>query len=119
MRLPVLRLVLVIGALFAMPTLARAHAILVDSRPAAGATVKPGKAALTLRFNSRIDAARSRIALVPQGKPETVLPIAHGDSPDTLTATAELAPGAYVIRWQVLAIDGHITRGELRFTAAP
>ncbi len=119
MRLPVLRLVLAIGALLAVPTLARAHAILLDSRPAAGATVKPGKVTLALRYNSRIDAARSRIALVPQGKAESVLPIAHGDTPDTLTAQAELAPGSYLVRWQVLAIDGHITRGELRFTAAP
>jgi hypothetical protein len=25
-------------------------------------------------------------------------------------------PGAYVVRWQVLAIDGHITRGDVPFT---
>jgi len=27
-----------------------------------------------------------------------------------------LAPGAHVLRWQVLAIDGHITRGDVPFT---
>ena len=38
-------------------------------------------------------------------------------SPDTLTAKATgLKPGAYRIRWQVLAPDGHITRGEIPFT---
>ena len=32
---------------------------------------------------------------------------------------ATLQPGAQVLRWQVLAVDGHITRGEIRFTAGP
>jgi methionine-rich copper-binding protein CopC len=27
-----------------------------------------------------------------------------------------LAAGAYRLRWQVLASDGHITRGEIPFT---
>jgi methionine-rich copper-binding protein CopC len=27
-----------------------------------------------------------------------------------------LAPGDYRLRWQVLAYDGHITRGEIPFT---
>jgi methionine-rich copper-binding protein CopC len=33
-----------------------------------------------------------------------------------LHATAHLAPGNYTIRWQVLAVDGHITRGDVPFT---
>jgi methionine-rich copper-binding protein CopC len=28
---------------------------------------------------------------------------------------ADLAAGGYVLRWQVLAIDGHITRGDIPF----
>jgi hypothetical protein len=37
-------------------------------------------------------------------------------SPDALAAkTKRLAPGAYVLRWLVLANDGHITRGEIPF----
>jgi methionine-rich copper-binding protein CopC len=27
-----------------------------------------------------------------------------------------LAPGQYRLRWQVLAIDGHLTRGDIPFT---
>ena len=30
-------------------------------------------------------------------------------------STDALSPGAYVLRWQVLAIDGHITRGDIPF----
>lgn len=119
MPLSILRLVLVVGVLLAVPVAASAHAILLDSRPAAGGTVRTGKTTLTLRYNSRIDAARSRIGLVAPGGTETRLAIMHGSTPDTLTATADLAAGHYLLRWQVLAVDGHITRGEIRFTAAP
>ena len=36
---------------------------------------------------------------------------------DALVGKANgLAPGKYKIRWQVLAIDGHITRGDIPFT---
>src|SRR6202035_2242496 len=30
-----------------------------------------------------------------------------------------LAPGVYVLRYRVLAVDGHITEGALRFTVGP
>jgi hypothetical protein len=33
-----------------------------------------------------------------------------------LAAHLGLIPGAYVVRWQVLAVDGHITRGDVPFT---
>ncbi len=103
----------------ALPLPAMAHAILLDSQPGQGATVAPGPATLRLRFNSRIDAARSRVALVAPGGMERVLPITHGEGPDVLSTPIDLAPGAQTLRWQVLAVDGHITRGEIRFTAKP
>lgn len=97
---------------------AEAHAILLESTPAAGATVKPGVTDLRMRFNSRIDVARSRITLVGPDHAPVVLAITS-DHPDVvLSAVATLAPGLQSLRWQVLAIDGHITRGEIRFTVA-
>lgn len=47
------------------------------------------------------------------------LPIRPDGPPDVVSAGAELAPGAYTLRWQVLAVDGHITRGDVPFTVAP
>lgn len=96
-----------------------AHAILVDSQPAALATILVGEATFSLRYNSRIDGVRSRISLVRAGTADVVLPIGRDDPPEVLTAHAVLEAGAYVLRWQVLAIDGHITRGDLPFTVAP
>jgi methionine-rich copper-binding protein CopC len=46
-----------------------------------------------------------------------VLTIDSAGPPDVIDTTAELnTSGAYVVRWQVLAVDGHITRGDVPFT---
>ena len=99
---------------------ASAHAVLLESEPAPRAAVAPGPAGFALRFNGRIDRARSRLTLLRPDRTEAVLRIEDGGPPDVLRARAEgLRPGAHVLRWQVLAVDGHITRGDVRFTVAP
>jgi copper resistance protein C len=102
--------------LTALPGPAAAHAILLDSAPALGSRVKAGKVAFHLRYNSLIDQRRSRLTLTLPDKTTKVLPIAQNDAQDVLISQAELAPGAYSLRWQVLAVDGHITRGDIGFT---
>ncbi len=104
-----------------LPGAAGAHAILVDSSPAVHGNIPAGHEAMTLRFNSRIDRERSRLTLVAPDKTETRLPIGPDGPPDVMTAASDLGPGDYTVRWQVLAVDGHITRGDVPFTvtAAP
>ncbi len=93
-----------------------AHAILVEASPAAGSTVGGPDLAVRLRFNSRIDGARSRLILVQPDKQQRPLTLGEQPGPALLTAKVTgLAPGAYRLRWQVLAADGHITRGEVPF----
>jgi hypothetical protein len=100
-------------------TSASAHAILIKSEPMAGATVAAGTLAMSFRYNSRIDQARSRLTLIKPDRNQTTLKIAPSAQPDTLETTAQVSvPGAYVVRWQVLALDGHITRGDVPFTVA-
>jgi methionine-rich copper-binding protein CopC len=113
-----MRLIVAILAAVILSSSALAHAILVESTPAANAVVTGSSVALTLRYNSRIDKARSQLMLLRPDKSETKLAIAEDGPEDILTATVTLDPGAYRIRWQVLAIDGHITRGDLPFTVA-
>ena len=108
------------GGIALGPVAARAHAIMVASLPAAGAVVHDKSGRVMVRFNSRIDKVRSRLLLVRPDGTSTTLELDGTPSPDTLTATVgELAPGSYRLRWQVLAIDGHITRGDIPFTVAP
>ena len=98
------------------PPIALAHAVLISSTPQKNTAVSGPEIAISLKYNSRVDAARSTLSLLkPDGAVETVGGLTQ-PSPDMLSATGHgLAKGAYVLRWQVLSSDGHITRGEVPF----
>jgi methionine-rich copper-binding protein CopC len=103
--------------LLLVPAGASAHAVLMASTPAAGASVTAGKLSMSFRYNSRIDRVRSRLTLTLPDRTQSILRILPTGGPDTLETGADLTtPGAYVMHWQVLATDGHITRGDVPFT---
>jgi len=112
------RLSLVIGLLLClMPgSAALAHAILETSQPSEGANVAAGDINILLTYNSRIDPARSAVTVTAAGKVLSKLAVAAGGTPNVLTATAHLAAGKYILHWQVLSLDGHITRGQVSFS---
>lgn len=106
-------------AMFWMVRSAMAHAILLESSPSLNSTVAGPGIPIKLRFNVRIDATRSRLTLVKPDASTESLAISKDASADTLASQAQgLNPGGYRIRWQVLASDGHITRGEIPFQVA-
>jgi methionine-rich copper-binding protein CopC len=116
-RYRVARLIAVLLGLLIGGGLAESHAILKESRPAANSQVAGPDVPIILKYNVRIDAKLSKLQLLNPDNSTTNLKIEAPTSPDTLNATATgLKPGAYRIRWQVLAPDGHITRGEIPFT---
>jgi methionine-rich copper-binding protein CopC len=106
----------VVALLAASSRPALAHAVLVSSTPQKNAAVSGPDITINLKYNSRIDGARSTLSLLkPDGTVEKIGAPAQV-APDVLSATGHgLAKGAYVLRWQVLATDGHITRGEVPF----
>lgn len=110
-------LFLALAASLLSPSSSLAHAVLLESSPALKSSVIGPDVPLKLRFNVRIDAARSRLTLVdPNGDSQT-LDISRQDSPEIISGEAKgLHAGLYRLRWQVLASDGHITRGEIPFT---
>ena len=89
---------------------AEAHAVLISSKI-------EGKQIL-LHYNGRVDAARSRLSLVNQdGTTAQQIACSAGEDPATLKGDlAALAPGAYTLRWEVLSVDGHISRNDLPLT---
>jgi methionine-rich copper-binding protein CopC len=113
------RVLPVLAALCCAPLPAAAHAILLDMQPPPAGTVAAGHAEFRLRFNSRVDAHRSRLTLTRPDRSQAVLAIVAGPTEDILTGATDLTPGAYTLRWQVLATDGHITRGDVPFTVVP
>ena len=108
--------ILVSGGLLLSAQASFAHAILVEATPTPNSKVAGPDVAIRLKFNSRIDSDRSRLTLaLPDGSTRK-LDIQPQKSPDTLTSQASgLNAGTYKIKWQVLAVDGHVTRGELSF----
>ncbi|MBV8476779.1 MAG: copper resistance protein CopC [Acidobacteriaceae bacterium] len=92
------------------------HAILKECSPAPHSIVSGPDINIRLRFNSRIDAAHSSLHLTIGSQSRDVKATAQAE-PDTLLGQAKaVTAGEYRIQWQVLAIDGHITRGEVPFT---
>ncbi len=92
-----------------------AHAVLLSAYPAANAVLDPSPFQVKLRFNSRIDAKRSRLTLAGSPGAEQALAI-HQETPDVILAqVSTISSGAYILRWQVLAEDGHISRGSVPF----
>jgi methionine-rich copper-binding protein CopC len=93
------------------------HAVLKETHPAANSKVAGPDVPIQLKYNVRVDGKLSRIQLLNPDNSTTDLKLEEQTAPDTLNAKAMgLKPGAYRIRWQVLAPDGHITRGEVPFT---
>jgi methionine-rich copper-binding protein CopC len=106
-------------ALLLVGHLVEGHAILKQTSPAAGSTVTGPDVPIMLKFNVRIDATRSKLQLMTPENKMLDLSVEKQASPDILTAKATgLRAGEYKIAWQVLAPDGHITRGLVPFKVA-
>jgi methionine-rich copper-binding protein CopC len=97
--------------------IAFAHAILVKSTPAPSEIVAGPKVSVALSFNSRVDQARSTLTLVSPDHSTSRLKVdVDPSSPAKLIAQISSAgAGSYKLGWQVLSVDGHITRGEIPF----
>lgn len=101
-----------------LPASTAAHGILLDSIPRAGETTPVPMLRLDLRFNARIELGLSKLRItgpsgedvpLPDGGPKT-------GGPGQLWATLPpLAPGIYMVHWQIFTGDGHLSHGRLSF----
>jgi copper resistance protein C len=110
---------LLLAALLLLPLhhAASAHAIILSSEPPAGGVVTGPDVSVNLHFNSRVDRERSKLLVISTDGKETLVPLGDDSTDDTLIGQAQgVAPGDYRLRWQVLSVDGHITRGDIVFS---
>jgi len=100
---------------------AAAHSLLLESSPAADATLSEGPPQISLRFNNRIEKKLSTIHVLDARGAQRPVAVLVGDGAvDQLTATVPtLAPGTWRVEWQVLSTDGHIVSGRFSFRVAP
>ncbi|HWN14310.1 MAG TPA: copper resistance CopC family protein [Candidatus Dormibacteraeota bacterium] len=99
------------------------HAIVLESTPVHDAVLERAPGQVTLRFNSKLEKRFTRITLATGDRPPAPVAVPGDDDaspPDRIVIPlSPLAPGVYVLRYRVLAVDGHITEGALRFTVGP
>ena len=112
---------LVVAALIAAWTApaASAHAGLLSSDPAAGATLGAAPTEVTLSLSERPVSALSSIVVADgrgntyqTGRPE----LSPGDPLTLVVPVRPLARGVYTVKWRVdSAVDGHATTGAYQF----
>lgn len=100
-----------------MPAMLGAHAVLIESQPPHGAALRHPPATITLRFNAALERVITQVYLMDRKQHE--MPLELLDDPhanQVIARLPKLEPGVYTIRYKVLARDGHVTEGTIRFT---
>ncbi len=102
-----------------VPAIALAHVTLRASEPGGGETVKaPGR--LVLLFDGPVDRSTSWVLLVGPRQTKIILGYPRpGGSPESLEyGLPLLMPGAWEVRWSVVASDGHRVEGVVKLTVS-
>jgi len=108
-------LLAVFGVGLLAPAGADAHAFLISSSPAQGARLGTAPSLLTLAFSEPVVAGSERVSVTRAGAGviKTAPPVLRG------ALVHQSFPGGlhgvFVVSWQVLADDGHLTAGEFAF----
>ena len=109
---------LALAVMLSAPCIAHAHAMLVSSSPAVGASVASAPAAITLAFTQPVDAARCTIELDAENGDRIRLgqPATSGDG-SVLSApiSGALSAGGYRVLWHATNHEGHQTSGDFEF----
>ena len=108
-------LILVVG----VPVPVGAHAALVKSTPARGATVVQPPQRVELIFSERLEPAYSTVAVLDGTGQQVDLRDAGLSPADSRRLSVSLPPlpaGAYTVRFRVLSVDGHVVESDFPFT---
>ena len=93
------------------------HGVLIESFPSHGAILQESPATISLRFNAALEASITRITLVDLKRQSQALHVTDGSTLEQVVVSVPpLVPGVYNVNYQVLATDGHVTKGSIRFT---
>lgn len=114
------------AASIAMPTAALAHAKVVASTPADGATVGNART-VSLTFSEALLPPTAAASIVMTAMPgmanhgemairNFTTAWSNGNKTMTLTLAKPLPKGTYEVRWQAAGADGHRMKGIVTFT---
>lgn len=107
-----------VALLTALAAPAAAHPALVSSDPADGYALATSPKELLLRFSQPVQPAARPLQLVRDGEASIPLLVDQEDGGAVLRGVLDgpLERGRYVVRYDVVARDGDVLRGEIRFT---
>jgi len=98
---------------------ASAHAALRHAHPSAGEELAVAPVEISIEYSTGVDLSQAEIHLTDAAGAEIALAKVEGEAAtgETLVRriSGTLAPGTYAVRWRVLSIDGHWTRGDYTF----
>ncbi len=93
------------------------HGILLESFPTHGSVLQASPNQVVLHFNATLEPSITQVNLVDLQKVLTPLGVTNASTGDTIVAKIPpLQPGVYNVQYKVLATDGHVTEGFIRFT---
>jgi copper transport protein len=100
-----------------------AHAKLLRSDPAPGATLGAAPSAITLVFSEKPELSLSNVKLVMPTGDTVALTNLTRDSSDANVLIAEIPgafeSGSYQVLWSAAARDGHVSKGVILFSVTP
>lgn len=101
----------------AFSTLALAHTHLEKTEPADGAALKTAPSHVELWFNEKPNLTVSKIAVAgPSGAVEVGPTHSMSDKSIMADFKGQLADGQYVVSWQAAGDDGHVSKGDFKFS---
>lgn len=107
---------LLLAVVLGLSSVAGAHAILVGSDPVHGAVLDDPPQTVLLRFNAALEPAVTRVHLLDVEQARTPLRTVETGLDRVVLDLPPLSPGVYTVVYKVLARDGHVTEGFIRFT---
>ena len=110
--------ILLLWVVAAYPLVSYGHSALESSVPRAGALLRSAPEHLRLEFSETLEPALIKIQLSRNSAPEpmALMPILSADGKEIDANLGPLAPGTYLVNWNVVARDGHRTKGTFSFT---
>ena len=112
-------LIIVILLLAGTPLRLWAHAFPDHSEPRVGSTVEETPNAVSIWFDGYLEPAFSTIEVYDANEKRVDKQDGRVDEKDRTLLTIgipPLAPGTYHVFWTVVAVDGHRTEGDFKFT---
>lgn len=118
-RVPLIRLALILPLLCGWQTGASAHAFLVRSEPGVGADLSASPQQVVLYFDSELEMAFSGFVVQDANGQEIRKNVGQGDANKPMELALSLPllqPDTYQVLWSVVARDGHRTEGNFTFS---